>query len=658
MHERDDEHPPLDLPLGPERDEARDEGSGSGDPEGWEDGPHGPESVPPGGPPPHRRRWPLVLLAVLGLVVLLALAGVAGYLLPRPGPPILRLDTPLMDFAAVRVGETAPAQELTLESTGERPVRIDDLSLSGPAADAFEIADDGCSGTSLAPGRSCTVVLQFSPRSAAALRATLEVPAEASNGPLSVALTGEGVAPEPAVDRRRVDFAPVPVGSASRAEPLTLGNRGGASLEVAGMALEGSGAGDFALDGDRCTGESLGPGDECTVGVVFAPEVEGERRAALRFRLRGSGDGAAGIEVALSGVALGAGAGAPGEAAQPEPDGAAAPPPPPELATEPESIDFGEVPLGEQDGGQVVLRNSGGRPARLDALSLGGPDAPSFVLRDDRCGDRELAPGERCTVSVVFRPRQEGLLQGRLGFASPDLPEGTAPVQVTLRGAGAVGRLTLSSRELEFGEVRAGASEERTLRLGNAGRAPLEIRELALRGEATREFTVISNGCPETVPLAPGERCEVSLRFAPAGEGSREAELVVRHEGPGRGGGVRLRGVGLPAPAPRAEVSPTAVRFGTVRVSGRSDIETVTLANRGSARMAVGEPRIDGRDADAFQIVPGSCAGASYLVPGSDCTVGVRFSPRAPGERRARLVLPHDAEGRRSVVELVGTTEP
>lgn len=678
MHRRDDDQDPLDLPLGGEREEPPEEPSRGGGPSGWEDGPGTPrEADEPmqrrraGAGSPERRRWPMALLALLALLVLLALAGVVGYLLPRPGPPVLRLDAAMVDFGAVRTGQTAPARELTLESAGERPVRIGDLFLAGPAPEAFEIAADGCSGTSLAPGRSCGVVLRFAPRRPAALRATLEVPAEASNGPLSVPLSGDGVTPEPVVDRRRVEFPPVPVGSPSRPELLTLGNRGGAPLEVAGMALAGPAAGDFVLDGDRCTGESLAPGDECTVRVVFAPDAEGDRRAALRFRFRGRADGAPPLEVAVSGVGIGARAGAPPgetppgpasparphEAPAPAAPPAPPPPPPPEIGADPASVDFGEVPLGGQEGAQVVLRNSGGSAARLQALSIGGPDAASFELRDDRCGGRELAPGERCTVRAVFRPREEGVQQARVAVASPDLPEGSSPVQVPLRGAGAVGRLALGARELEFGEVRVGASTERRLTLGNPGRAPVEIRDLGVRGEAAREFAVTANGCPETVPLPPGERCDLTVRFAPEEEGGREAVLTVRHGGAGAAAEAALRGTGVPAPAPRAEVAPGAVRFGTVRIGGRSEIETVTLANHGSARMAVGEPRVEGPDAGEFHVVAGSCAGASFLVPRSDCTVGVRYSPSAAGAARARLVIPHDAEGRRSVVELQGEGE-
>ncbi|HEX6200557.1 MAG TPA: choice-of-anchor D domain-containing protein, partial [Thermoanaerobaculia bacterium] len=209
----------LDLPLGgeeaPEGTGRAPGGPSFDEPAPGEAGaapPAAAAEAPPAAERPPRSRLPLILLGLLALVVLLGLAVVAGYLLPRPGPPLLRASTSLIDFERVRVGETAAAEEVVLTSAGDRPVAIGELALSGPAADEFEIAADGCSGTSLAPGTTCSAVVRFRPAEAAVRRASLEVPAEASGGPGSVVLVGEGIAPRPVVDRARVDVAPTPVG--------------------------------------------------------------------------------------------------------------------------------------------------------------------------------------------------------------------------------------------------------------------------------------------------------------------------------------------------------------------------------------------------------------------------------------------------------------
>jgi hypothetical protein len=148
------------------------------------------------------------------------------------------------------------------------------------------------------------------------------------------------------------------------------------------------------------------------------------------------------------------------------------------------------------------------------------------------------------------------------------------------------------------------------------------------------------------------------VTFAPAEEGEHAATLTVRHGGAGPPAEVPLSGTALPAPAPRAAVSPQALRFPDQGVGTRSAIATVTVANRGSARLELGEMRLEGRDAGDFRIVPGSCAGAPYLVPGSECTVGVRFNPSDAGDREARLVVPHNAAGGRETVAVSGTGTP
>jgi hypothetical protein len=312
----------------------------------------------------------------------------------------------------------------------------------------------------------------------------------------------------------------------------------------------------------------------------------------------------------------------------------------------------------------VTLRNRGGSPATVDSLTVAGADPDAFSLADDRCTGRSLAAGASCTAGVVFRPRQEGAQRARLEVRASGLPDGAEPPRIALSGAGATARLAVSPGTVDFGEVRLESTAEREVVLSNRGRAPLTIREVSVRAssdpsldEGGREFAVVSNGCAAGAPLAPGDRCQVTVRFRPASEGRREAVLEVRQQGAGGEERVALRGTGAPLPAPRAFVDPAEVRFGTVRAGGRSDIVTVTLCNRGNARMQVGSVGIVGADAGEFQIVAGSCDGASFLAPGSDCTVGVRFAPASSGpegERRARLMLPHGAPGGRAEVGLSG----
>lgn len=648
MDDETRDEPMIDLPLG-----SGEEPAPPPEPEGPGGPMSGPGPRPDDGPPAgglRGNRLALGLLSTLALVVLLALAVLVGYRLPRPGPPVLRVEPALADFGAVRVGETGEAQEVTLTSAGDRPVKIGDLDLGGSAAGEFRVAADACSGVSLESHESCVVALRFAPADDTPRRATLEIPSDASNGRLSVPLTGSGVAPRPVVDRRRVELAAPGPGGRSAPATVVLGNRGSASYRVRGVSLAGDGAGDFAVAADRCTGAVLDPGGECTVGVVYSPSAAGESRAVLRFAAAGAGaegGGAAGPSVDLVGTTPEAGEeGAPAGSEEP------APAPPAKLVAEPAQLDLGAVRVGSQASSRpVVVHNTGGAPAPIEGVAVAGAAASAFVVAGDRCTGNTLGPDERCTVAVAFRPTGEGSQRAELRVRSGAVAEAPA---VALEGTGTSPQLGLETRQLGFGEVRVSARAQRRLTLTSAGRAPLEIRGLAISGPAAGDFRVVDDPCSKSLSLAPQDHCTLTLELAPSDEGERRATLVIRHDGPGSPAEVDLSGTALPAPAPAIAHRPAEVDFGEEPVGDRSDIETVEISNPGTARLVIQGMALAGPDAGDFRIVPGSCEGAPFLVPGSTCTVGIRFVPATAGPHRARLVIRHNADGGREEVALGG----
>jgi hypothetical protein len=60
-------------------------------------------------------------------------------------------------------------------------------------------------------------------------------------------------------------------------------------VRVARAALGGADAGDFRVNGDRCTGRSLPPGGRCVLALLFTPRDAGPRRATLDVTLAGPG---------------------------------------------------------------------------------------------------------------------------------------------------------------------------------------------------------------------------------------------------------------------------------------------------------------------------------------------------------------------------------
>lgn len=92
--------------------------------------------------------------------------------------------------------------------------------------------------------------------------------------------------------------APVPQGTLSPAQTVTLTNDGPGPLQVAGIVFGGTHPDDFTLGSDSCRAP-LAPGASCELRVRFAPQAEGARTATMTVLSNATGV----TPVALSGTA-------------------------------------------------------------------------------------------------------------------------------------------------------------------------------------------------------------------------------------------------------------------------------------------------------------------------------------------------------------------
>lgn len=69
----------------------------------------------------------------------------------------------------------APEATVTVRNTGDAPVDVRPPNITGSDADSFEVADDGCSGSDLDPGRSCEVTVRLDTGSPGDYQAVLVV---------------------------------------------------------------------------------------------------------------------------------------------------------------------------------------------------------------------------------------------------------------------------------------------------------------------------------------------------------------------------------------------------------------------------------------------------------------------------------------------------
>jgi hypothetical protein len=123
---------------------------------------------------------------------------VTGKLADTAAPVPVLSATPVA-FGDQTTGTAGAVKPVTVRNDGivgaSSGLTIGTPSIGGANAGDFAIASDGCAGTTVAAGSSCTIGVRFTPGADGGRSATLTIPSNAATSPDTVALGGNGVTP-------------------------------------------------------------------------------------------------------------------------------------------------------------------------------------------------------------------------------------------------------------------------------------------------------------------------------------------------------------------------------------------------------------------------------------------------------------------------------
>lgn len=190
-------------------------------------------------------------------------------------------------FAGQNVGTPASSpQPVTLQNTGNGPLTISRISITGTDSSDFQ-EKDNCptGGATLNPSSACSIAVTFEPTATGSRTASLSVVDNAVPATQTVSLSGLGTAPGAQLNVSSIPFNPAVVGSQSAASPAQVSNIGNGPLTISSISFSGANPGDFKASGS-CTGPNgssvtVPAGSNCTVNVVFAPTAAGIRSAVM-----------------------------------------------------------------------------------------------------------------------------------------------------------------------------------------------------------------------------------------------------------------------------------------------------------------------------------------------------------------------------------------
>lgn len=427
-------------------------------------------------------------------------------------------------------------------------------------------------------------------------------------------------APRAEFSWERVDLGTVRVGGSGDETTLLVTNRGERSLRIEGASITEGVAADYEWSDEGCVGSRLATDESCLIRIAFRPRSPGDRSGTFTIDSNDRKQPA----VALEAVAIA-----------------------PQLGLAPSTLAFGVVPLeGDAVSRTVTLSNVGSARLEFDRISIDGAARDDFD-RNRRCPSPRLDPGEACSFDIRFKPSVSGPRRAAL-IVESDAFGGRGELPLEGTGLWEGPPLDPSQEVLDLGEQRLGQrGAPRTVTFVNRTGGPVSVSGTEVLKSSY--FAIVEDDCRGSL-IASGAGCSVSVTFLPVRDGSAEAALALSASGATESSTVELRGKGV---TPRLEAKVTSLAFGEQRVGFESAPRTVTLANTGTATLALEAASIAGTDGTDFLVRSNRCQGEP-LPAGEECRIGIGFSPSARGARSASLTLKPDLDLEPVEVELSG----
>jgi len=424
--------------------------------------------------------------------------------------PRLTLSSSSLGFPSINAGRTSEPLSVIVSNDTAYHATVTGISVvENPA----EFAQSNNCDTALPPGSSCTINVQWSPKSKTLSTGSVVIensmgtdvialgglPTQPIGGIEAPGVPGGGSAPgggggpdEPYV----ITFPDTQVSVSSGVRNITFSNSGNGPLAVKGISVV-SGMTDFAQS-NNC-GTAIPAGSSCVISMKFTPAAAGKRTGVI-FISSETGD----YQFNLSGNGIGSVV---------------------QLYAE-SSTDFGEVLVGSTAQRTFTFRNNGTVPAQNVKASV---DGTGVSLVSNTCGSDDalkvIQPDNSCSMVVEFAPKAAGNLDALLAVDS-NAANGTQRLSLSGKAIHAVGRLSADSGT-SFGIVSTGSTSSLTFTFLNKGDAPATGMYAKIDGTDMR-FSANSCGAEDSrVSLGVDKVCTMTVNFAPTAQGQMTGTLTV-----------------------------------------------------------------------------------------------------------------------------------
>ena len=507
-----------------------------------------------------------------------------------------------LSFGSVTVGNNQSLSG-TVTNTGGSSVTISQIGISGTGLTLSGITTP----MTLTAGQSATFRATFTPASAGSVSGNVTITSNASNPTLTVPVSGSGVTPGAlGSNPTSLSFGSVIVGS-HQALSETVTNTGGSSVTISQVGISGTG---FSLSGITAP-VTLTAGQSATFSATFTPTSAGTPSGTITITSNASNPS---LTIALSGTGVAPGA----------------------LGSNPSSLSFGSVIVGNNHPLSETLTNTGASSVTISQVGISGT---GFSLSGITT-PTTLTAGQSTTFTVTFAPQSAGSASGNVTVtSSASNPSLTIPLSGTAVTPGALGSNPTS---LSFGNVTVGSNHSLSETITNTGGSSVTISQVGISGTG---FSL--SGITAPVTLTAGQSASFNVTFTPASAGSVSGSVTITSNASNPSLTIALSGMGV-APGVLGS-NPTNLALGNVTVgSNKSLSETVT--NTGGSSVTISQVGISGTGFSLSGITT-----PVTLRAGQSASFSVTFTPQTAASASGSVTVTSNASNPTLTIPLSGT---
>jgi hypothetical protein len=512
-------------------------------------------------------------------------------------------------FAPVRLGERA-AGLLQVENIGSAPATV---GYPASLAEPFSIDVPG-QGLVIGVGEKRNIGWTFAPTEEGdfSWEGALEV-LEDPKQSQRVRLAARGEAPAFTCDADRLDFGRLVRGT-SKELAVHCRNDAAVAGKLHVNPIDGPAVFSHRF-GKRGGTVEVEPGKTETIVVEYTAAVDGRSTGRLLLESEVNGVRERVVRVLLEGVAL--------ERV---------------ISCGPTFLDFGFVAPGTTARKEVLCRNAGSDPFRIESAELDRSSDGAFTWDVEFPEEIPAAVGDtpgELVIGVIFGPDRDDesrRLNGILVLATND--PGTPRVDIVLTGFAGGPVLSCSPSALDFGVVAKGMPRERSFVCTNVGTDdPGTAEDLLVieRVESTNpgEFVAEVEGGLDPNGYPVGGTFTVKVTYAPANDGTDNAAIVLHSNAvnvtAAEPYAVPVTGRGRDLPACDFTLVPEEVRFGIIDKNRVAVREFAVVNHLQDAECLIQELHLEACH-PSFSL-PGGDVEQTMVPPGSEVRFQVQFAP-------------------------------